>query len=142
METHIAVLPFYQFLEPYLVTAFGLLVSALLTWLVTQFQTRTGIHVSADARAAVQQAATNAAGRILASQEGSIANMSVDMHSPLVAAEVPLVTAAVGDAINHLGMTPDRVAALVAGKIGLLQAAAAPAASAAPTPSASTGVTP
>ena len=132
MSTSVAVLPFYQIAEPYILTAFGLVFSALLTWAIGILQTHANIHVSDNARAVVQQAAVNAAGRILAAQEGSVATMAVDVRSPLVAEQVPLVTAAVGDAIDRLGMTPDRVAALIAGKVGLVQASAAPAVSASP----------
>ena len=136
MNTSVAVLPFYQYAEPYILTVFGIVFSALLTWGLTILQTHTGIRVSDNARIVVQQAAVNAAGRILAAQEGSVASMAIDVKSPLLAEQVPLVTAAVGGAIDHLGMTPDRVAALIAGKVGLVQASATPAVSASPTPAA------
>ena len=132
-STSVNVLPFYQLAEPYILTAFGIIFSALMTWALAQFQTRTGIHVSDQAKAAVQTAATNAAGRILAAQEGNVANIKFDVHSPLIAAEVPKLIASVGPQINQLGMTPDRVRDLIQARLGLVQASATPAVSAAPT---------
>ena len=134
-STTVAVLPFYQLAEPYILTAFGAIFSILMTWALAQLQTRLGIHVNDQARATLQTAATNAAGRILASQEGNVANMAFDVHSPLIAAEVPKVTAAASDAITQLGVTPDRVRDLIQAKVGLAQMSASPAVSAAPQPS-------
>lgn len=121
---HIAVLPIYQFAEPYILTAFGVVVSILLSWGLAQLQTRTGIKVTADARERIQTAATNAAGRILAAQEGNLAHVSFPAGSPVIAAQVPKIEAAAADAVKHLGMTPERIGDLIAGKIGQLQAAA------------------
>lgn len=122
--TTIAILPWYQFAEPYILTVFGIVFSMLLTWALAQLQIRTGLHVSDQAKASVQQAAMNAAGRIVASQEGNVATLKIDLHSPLIAAEIPKLQASVGDAIAKLGMTPERVGDLIQGKLGQLQAQA------------------
>ena len=142
--TTVQVLPFYTLAEPYILTVFGLVFSALLTWALSQLQTRTGLHVSDQAKASVQQAATNAAGRILASQEGNVATLKFDVHSPLIAAEIPKLQVSVGDEIKTLGMSPDRVGDLIAGKIGILQSQTSQTTVVAPVvvPPASTGVAP
>ena len=123
-STTVAVLPLYQLAEPYILYAFGAVFSMLLMWACALFQQRTGIVINQHNRDAVQQAAMNAAGRILAGQEGNVSNMKIDVHSQLIAQEIPKMTTAVGDALNKLGVTPERTADLIAGKIGQLQAAA------------------
>jgi hypothetical protein len=128
-STTVDLLPWYQIAEPYLLAAFGVILTTLLGWLVQQFQVRTGIRVTDQAKASVQQAAMNAAGRILAAQEGNIAGLKIDVRSPAVAAEIPKLQESVGQEIKTLGMTPERVGDLIAGKCGILQAAAS-----APTP--------
>lgn len=132
MDTHIAVLPLYQAAEPYILALWVALLPVLVTWLAAQLQARTNIRISAAARDVVQQAALNAAGRVLAAQEGRIADLKFDVKHPAIAAEVPKLEASVGDAIAKLGMTPERVADLVQAKVGQLQAVSAAVTQAAP----------
>ena len=127
MNTTIAILPWYQAVEPFILAIWGTVIApALVIWLATQFQARTNIRVSDQAKAAIQQAAVNAAGRILAGQEGNVAALKFDVHSPLIAAEVTKMQTSVGPSLDKLGVTPDRVADLVAAKIGILQSSAMP----------------
>lgn len=114
----------YVSLEPYILSIFGAVFSILMTWALTIFQKRTGIAVSDSARADLQQSAMNAAGRIMASQEATFANIKLDVKSPLIAAELPKVQVSAQDAITRLGVTPDRVSALILGKVGQLQVSA------------------
>lgn len=123
-NTTVTLGPVYAFLEPYILAAFGVIFSALLTWALAIFQARTGLAISSSARDAMNTAAMNAAGRILASQEATFAHATIDVHSPLIAAEIPKVEASMKDEIGHLGLTPDRIASLIQGKLGVLQAQA------------------
>ena len=128
--TTVSVLPFYQIAEPYILTAFGIVFSTLLGWGLTQLQTRTGLHVSKQAQDQFQQAAMNGAGRILAAQEGSIANIKIDVKSPLVAAEATKVAALIPDTLKQIGVTPEAASSVladaIAGKIGVLQSQSSP----------------
>ena len=74
--------------------------------------------------ARIQDAATNAAGAVLARMEGPIGTMAIDLRSPLVKQGVDLLMSKVPDAIAHFGLTPDEVARIVQGKLGVLQAGA------------------
>ena len=129
MNSTVSILPLYQAAEPYILTAFGIVFSALLTWALAQFQTRTGIHVSKQAQDQFQQAAMNGAGRILAAQEGSIASLKVDVKSPLVAAEATKVAALIPETLKQIGVTPesagDVLANAIAAKVGVLQSQSA-----------------
>jgi hypothetical protein len=124
--TQVSVLPLYQIAEPYIMVVFATTFPLLFAWLCYQFQKRTGIKISDSARAQVQQAAFNGAGRILAAQEGPLANVKIDVHSPLVAQEATKVAALVPDALAKIGVTPDAasdvLSSLIAGKVGILQA--------------------
>ena len=123
-DTTVSVLPWYQLAEPYILAAFSAVLSILLGWLVLLIQKKTGLQIDQHARDIVQQAAVNAAGRVLASQEGNIATLKFDVHSPAIAAEVPKLQQSVGASLNKLGITPQRTAELITGKVGQLQAAA------------------
>ncbi len=123
-NTTVTLGPVYSFIEPYLLAAFGVVFSGLLGWALTIFQQRTGITIQADARAAINTAAMNAAGRIMASQDPNFANAKVDVKSPLIAEELPKVGAYVESQIKSLGYTPEHVADLITAKVGILQAQA------------------
>lgn len=114
----------YVAIQPFVKEVLMVLVSAGLAWIGKLLNDHFGITVDENARKAIQDAAANAAGRIMASQDARFAAMQVDVKSDLIAAEIPLITAAVGDSMKKLGVTPDSVAALVAGKLGQLQAQA------------------
>lgn len=127
--TSVAVAPWYQVAQPYFLEAFGVVFAALLTWALAILQKHTSIKVTAQASAAVQQAAMNAAGRVFAAIGNKLAPISIDTHSTLIAAEVPKIVAALPGDLKRVGMTPDDVHArlenLIAGKLGQLQATAA-----------------
>lgn len=116
--------PLYLAVQPYVLVAFGVVFSALFAWACALFQKHTGIVISENARNAIQTAASNAAGRIMASQDDKFATMKIDVTNPLIAQEIPVVTAAVKASVDQLGMTPERVGALIQGKVGQLQAQA------------------
>jgi hypothetical protein len=125
----------YVFVEPYILAAFGAIFSILLAWFAQLLKKRLDLDLSTQFQANLQTTALNAAGRIMASQEPAFANAKVDVHSPLIADELPRVMINAEDAITALGLTPDRVKALILAKIGILQTAANP--SVAPIPEAS-----
>lgn len=123
-STAVEVLPIYKILEPYLLTLFSVAVSALIGWVAIVIKSKFGLDIDANMRNAVQTAATNAAGALVAKMEGPIGNVSIDVKSQLVKDGADMVIAKVPDAINHFKLSPDDLAALVQAKLGILQSAA------------------
>ena len=123
-DTSMSVLPLYKLLEPYLVMIVGFVVTTALGWIGMILKARFGIDLDAAMSARIQDAATNAAGAVLARMEGPIGTMAIDLRSPLVKQGVDLLMSKVPDAIAHFGLTPDEVARIVQGKLGVLQAVA------------------
>lgn len=124
-ETHINLKPFYVAAEPYILTLFGLIISALFGWIATWFKRKTGIEIDADLRASIQQAAVNGASKAVASLEGPIGNRAIDVHSPLVVDGVNYMQKMIPEKLAQAGLTPDQIAALVQAKLGAIQAAQA-----------------
>lgn len=116
----ISLLPLWLQIIPYIAYAVGAVVMALAGMVVTKL---TGKHLSDADNARLQQAATNAAGRVLAQLNGPISTFSIDTTHPLIAEEAKKLMDNLGETIGKLGLTPERVAALVLGKVGQLQAA-------------------
>lgn len=123
-DTSVSALPLYKILEPYLVMIVGIVVTTALGWIGMILKARFGIDLDASMNARIQDAATNAAGAVLARMEGPIGTMAIDLRSPLVKQGVDLLMSKVPDAIAHFGLTPDEVARIVQGKLGVLQAGA------------------
>ncbi len=140
--TQVTVSAVYVAMIPYIAAVFAGLVIAILT-LVWQYarshikllQTQQAADIEAKAMVTFQQALANAAGRFLASKEGSVAGMKVDVHSPGIAAEVQNVQQMIPDAIQRINISPDQVQSVIAkgivGKFGQMQATVPP--SSAPT---------
>jgi len=122
--------------EPAVQTFVAVLVASLLAYGTMLLKKKTGIDLDGDARKRVQEAAMNAAGLVLAKFEGPIANLSIDLKHPLVKEGADLLMAKVPDALERSGITPEKAAEIILGKIGILQASApvAPAAPQAPAP--------
>jgi hypothetical protein len=122
----------YIFAEPYILAAFGAIFSILLAWFAQLLKRRLDIDFTTAMQTDLQQTALNAAGRIMARAEPSFASAQIDVHSPLIAEELPHVLVNAEDAVKALGITPDRVSALILAKVGQLQVAAQPAVPSAP----------
>lgn len=122
--------------EPAVQTFVAVLFASLLAYGTMLLKKKTGIDLDGDARKRVQEAAMNAAGLVLAKFEGPIANLSIDLKHPLVKEGADLLMAKVPDALERFGITPEKAAEIILGKIGILQASApvAPAAPQAPAP--------
>lgn len=111
-------------LEPYIIAVMGGLILALGTWANAIFQKKTGIQVSQAAIAKVAQDAKDAGGAWFAAQEPQIAAHAViPIGSPVVARLANAVLADVPAEIKA-DVPPDKVATMVAGEIGRLQAQA------------------
>lgn len=108
---------------PYIVAALGALLSAALTVATNAIYKWTGFQVEAKHREALHSAAMTAAATIWAKADAKIADMSIDVKSPLVKAGVDWVlTVGAPKAVESFGLTPEQVADLIASKLGVLQA--------------------
>lgn len=123
----------FRAMEPYIVEVLVAVIMAIggIVWQQLQarlkvLQTKQAVDIEAHARDAFQVAARNAAGRWIAKQEGSIANLKVDVHSPGIAEEVAKVQAFIPDKLQQLNISPKQignvVASTIVAKIGLAQA--------------------
>lgn len=117
--------PLYQAVEPFLVAIINYVVAPLLAgWIAYLGQRFLNIQVTNSQRAELQTTLANAAGRIVAQLEPAAMKESIPLSSPLIQAEVPKVEEKAKQAIDFLGITPDRVAEGIQGHIGRLQAPA------------------
>ena len=121
-DTSVAVAPVYKLREPYLVMIVGIVVTTALGWIGVLLKSKLGFDLDANMQRTIQDAAMNAAGSVIARMEGQLGNVAIDVRSPLVKQGVDLLIAKVPDAIAHFGLTPDELAKIVQGKIGILQA--------------------
>ena len=120
--TDVGLLPWYQILEPYLVTVVGIVASTILGWIGILLKQKLGIEVDANLNATLQQAATNAASHAIAGLEGPIGDRQIDVHSELVKRGVDYLQTMIPGKLVQMNMTPDKVAAIVQAKLGALQA--------------------
>ena len=120
--TEVSLLPWYQIVEPYLVMATGIVVSTVLGWIGLILKQKLGLDVDANLNASIQQAAVNAASHAIASVEGPIGDRRIDVHSALVKQGVDYMQTMIPGKLIQMGMTPDKVAAIVQAKLGALQA--------------------
>lgn len=132
-DTTVNALPVYKILEPYLVMVVGIIVTTALGWIGMIIKSRFGIELDVSMNAKIQAAAMNAAGAVIAKAEGPIGNLSIDVHNKMVKDGVELLASKVPDAIAHFGLSPEKLAVLIQGKIGILQVTA-PAAPQPPAP--------
>ena len=118
----IAVGPFVAALEPYIVSAVGAAIAGLISFGVALFTRWTGVTVQAAYAASLRQAAQTEAGVLIAEASDNLSSKSISVTSPAVAAAAQRIAAALPEAMQAVGMTPDALSRLVAGEIGKLQA--------------------
>jgi hypothetical protein len=119
--TTVAAAPFVQTLEPYLVSAIGAVFTVLATWALTLVSKYTGIQVDSVMSERINRSAQNAANFVIASLDGPIGNVSIDVRSPLVAEGVRYMQQHVPDVIAAMGYTPETLAQIVMAKLGAAQ---------------------
>jgi hypothetical protein len=131
-DTTISAAPVYKLAEPYILEFLGLVWTAILGLALAWFKQKTNVQVDDAMIARINLAARNAAGRILASQEGNVSQLQFHVNNPWIAQEATKLMTVMGDEIKHLGWTPgyaaERLQQLVHAKVGVLQTGAAPSA--------------
>jgi hypothetical protein len=116
--------PLVTALAPLLQAVGATVVSGAVTLAVAMFTRWTGVTVQTAYADALRKAAQTEAGVLIAEASDNLASKSIPVTSPAVVAAAERIGAALPEAIEAVGMTPDALARLVAGEIGKLQAQA------------------
>lgn len=119
----ISVKPLIEQIIPYLVAAFGAIITALAGMAVKYIHDKTGVEIDAGHREAIQTAATNMAALLIKRIE---AKVPTDIHvgSQALADAANNAIAAVPDAVAHFGITPENMAEKVTAKATIMLAGA------------------
>lgn len=127
-STLVTAAPLVTVLQPYLTALVTALVPILMGLALNAFQKWTGIKVDAGFRDQIEKAAANEAGKAVAAAGDNLAKEQITVKSGVaVDAAVKIMNSPhLQEAINATGATPDRVASLVVGEIGKLQASMPP----------------
>lgn len=100
----------------------GLVITALVGWLVTIIKQRTGIEIEAKHREALQTALTNAAGYAFNKANGALSDKTINVGSPYVKEAVEYVFKSVPDAINYFGLSSSDLVEKLIAKLGIVNA--------------------
>lgn len=125
MNTTVAVSPFFDVLQPYLTALVSGLASFALAYALAFLRSKWNITVDAESRDALQVALTNGAGALVHMVGSKVSAAKLNVHSPEVAVAVTDLIAAVPDAVNHFGITPELVAQKMLAKLPQLPEQAA-----------------
>jgi len=104
----------------------GILVAGAVGWLAMAWQKYTGIRLDQQALDRIEKAAATQAGVMVAKAADNLSNTTVTVKNPMVADAVRSIQSSEPKAIETLGVTPEWIAAKVAGEIGKLQSNSAP----------------
>ena len=128
--TAIAAAPLVADLAPYALA----LLPVVIAWGVAEFRKFTGIQVSAGAVDKLDALAHAEAGALIAASPTNLAGVAIPVGSAIFAAAANRIIAAAPSILADTGLTPDAVAAMVAGHLGAMQAGMPAAAPAVPAP--------
>lgn len=120
----IALVPLLVDIAPYAIAAIPLFVG----WVAYELRAHRIVDIKQADLDQIDKLAETAAGLAFGKSETSLAGESIHVGSPIVAEVVNKVIADAPGALAKAGVTPDRFAAMVVGKIGNAQAQQAPAA--------------
>ena len=109
-------------LAPYAVSLMGAVIAAAVAFAARTFTRWTHIQIEHAALDKVTAAAQSEAGALVAAAADNLATTQIPVGSPIVADIVVKLAGAMPADLAAAGLTPDRVAVLVAGEIGKLQA--------------------
>jgi hypothetical protein len=118
--TAIAAAPLVSDLAPYALALLPLVIA----WGVAEFRKFTGIEVSAGAVDKLDALAKAEAGALIAASPTNLAGVAIPVGSAMVAGAANHILSAAPTILKDTGLTPDTVAAMVAGHIGAMQASA------------------
>jgi hypothetical protein len=116
--------PLIDGLMPFIITAFGAVITGLGYLINQQLKRRGDAEISAATLDRVRKAAETLGGVWYAKQQAGVANLSVDVHSTGIKELIDTATEHLGTEMAAVGVTPERVGNMILGKIGDMQAAA------------------
>lgn len=114
--------PVVNGVEPLIVALANAIIAGTAVLAASLLQRWTGAKLDANALATATAWAQSHAGAAIAASASNLTTAQIDVGSPLVADIVTQMTGAIPSVLAAAGLTPDRVALLVAGEIGKLQA--------------------
>jgi hypothetical protein len=118
--------PIVSTLTPYVVAIASAVISYIAKLALDQFTRWTSAKISAGYAAAIEAAAANEAGKLVAGALGNLATAQVSIRSPGIAAAANSIVNASAPllkrAVTETGLTPELAASIVVGEIGKLQA--------------------
>lgn len=103
--------------RPYIVEIVGILAAAFVGLILEMVRRWTGLSIEGERREAIQTAVSNAAGLLLAKAEGKLDGKSVNMGNPAVNEAVSYVLKGAPQAVAYFGLTPERIAQMIAAKL-------------------------
>jgi hypothetical protein len=109
-------------LQPYIVGAIGVIVTALGTFIAAQIQRRTGVAVDAATTAKVETYIADKAAQAVAAASDNLSKEKINVGSPIVADLTTKVVAALPAELKAIGLSPDAVSHKLAAAFGRLQA--------------------
>jgi hypothetical protein len=118
----IAVAPIFDALTPIVVQVVGVVIAAAITFAAARFSAATGYQFKAGALARITAMAQSEGGAWILAEKDNLANRSIPVNSPQIAAIANKIAQALPGEMNSLGFTPSHVAMIVAGELGKLQA--------------------
>ena len=119
-DTTISALPWIKVIEPYLLTAFSVIVTAIIGWVAALIQRSTGITIEQKYRDSLHSALVTGISAGLTKLDARAADVSIDTKSQLITDAIRWAQKSVPDAIKALGASPDDLAKLAAAKLNLL----------------------
>lgn len=116
-ETAVGVGGIYDVVQPYLLAAVSVIVTAIVGWLGELLRRKFNLEIDAAHRDALQTALTNGAGLLLGKIGGALSEKKIDLKSRALAEAVNYVLLAVPDAVRHFGVTPEALAEKIVAKL-------------------------
>lgn len=105
--------------RPYIVEIVGILVAAVVGWIVKLIRDKIGLDIEARHREALQTALNNAAGLIIGKGENLAGKLKITVQNDAIAEAVSYVLKGAPDALAYFGVTPDRVRQMIEAKVGI-----------------------
>ena len=119
-DTTISALPWIKVIEPYLLTAFSVIVTAIIGWVAALIQRSTGITIEQKYRDSINTALTNGVNMALSALDKRAVDVKLDVKSQVIADAVNWAGSKVPDAVKALGVSSDDLARLASAKLNLL----------------------
>jgi hypothetical protein len=114
----------FEVLQPIAVAVIGAIATGLVGIGIAAIRKWTGLQISTTYQEQLEKAAAIEAGKLVAAAADNLANASIPSGSPMVKAiaQKLFTEEHLAQAIDATGMTTDRIAALIVGELGKLQA--------------------